>query len=131
MDDWIVIDARRYVVIATCFLIAILAVIFFVLQRDQAGKIAPSVAALAGVAAVGVGIWTALRQPPKSGSTQVRNSGPATSGLDGRAISGASTRNSPSGDITVDGSGPADAAAGGTAVSGVERIDDPRPGSPA
>jgi hypothetical protein len=48
--------------------IIVVAVPFALVSQAQAAIIAALVSALAGVAAVGIAVWAALRQPPMDGS---------------------------------------------------------------
>ena len=114
---------RRMALVVTCVVVVLLAMVFGVLSWDQANKVATSLSALAGVAAVGVAVWTAL--PGSSGSRiRVVGSGRARSGPGGRAVSGVrASAEKASGDVAVKRSGVADASGGGDAVSGVDVTD--------
>lgn len=105
--------------LVTCLVVAVLAAVLVVLQWQQANKIATVVMALAGVAAVGVGLWAGLARTAGP-SVRVSRTGPATSGPGGRAISGAAGPLADQGTVDVDQTGAADATRGGEAVTGVD-----------
>ncbi|MGH3380756.1 MAG: hypothetical protein ACRDP6_39085 [Actinoallomurus sp.] len=119
-------SVRRVVLAVTCVVVAVLAAVlaavFGLLSWDQANKVATSVSALAGVAAVGVAVWAAF---PGSAGAKIRvvGSGRAVSGRGGTAVSGVrAPATEVSGEIGVERSGDADASAGGDAVSGTDLI---------
>jgi hypothetical protein len=112
----------RVVLLVTCLVVAVLAAVLAVLQWQQANKIATVVMAMAGVAAVGVGVWAGLSRPAGP-SVRVSRTGPATSGPGGRAISGAAGPLANLGSVEVDQTGAADASGGGKAVTGVDPTD--------
>ncbi|MGH3380760.1 MAG: hypothetical protein ACRDS0_17670 [Pseudonocardiaceae bacterium] len=113
---------RRVVLVVTCVIVAVLAVVFGLLSWEHANEVATSVSALADVTAVGVAVWAAF---PGSAGAKIRvvGSGRAMSGPGGTAVSGvrAPAPKEP-GEIEVKRSGHVDASAGGDAVSGVDVI---------
>jgi hypothetical protein len=60
-----VVEAKRLVLFATVVTLVVLAVAFWMVRWDQANKIATSVSALTGVAALGVALWATLRVTPE------------------------------------------------------------------
>jgi hypothetical protein len=121
-ERWLVDDrgmgTRRVVLVMTCVIVAALAVVLTVLQWEQANKVATSASALAGVAAVGVAVWAAIRG--SSARVQVSNTGKATSGPGGKAVTGMSGSVAGADEVVVDKTGDADASGGGDASSGVQ-----------
>ncbi|GAA2279650.1 hypothetical protein GCM10010402_40410 [Actinomadura luteofluorescens] len=117
-------ERGRAVLIVTCGVVVVLAVVLGALSWEQANKIATSASALAGVAAVGVGVWAAYAGSARRG-VRVADSGRAVSGPGGSAVSGvrAPAGQGP-GDVAVERTGDADASAGGDAVSGADLTDD-------
>ncbi|MFJ4368848.1 hypothetical protein ACIP4S_32590 [Streptomyces chartreusis] len=122
-------SGRRVTVLVTSGVVAVLAALFAVLRWDDADKIASAVSALAGVAAVGIGVWAGLTphgtdQPePRAAVLRVSGTGRATAGPSGRANTGvvASGGSLPS-EVRVENTGDADASGGGEADSGI-RLD--------
>ncbi|MGW4423839.1 hypothetical protein [Streptosporangium sp. NPDC004631] len=111
-------NARRVVLAVTGVVVAVFGVVFAVLQWEQANRIATSVSALAGLAAVGVAVWAAF--PGTATRIRVSNTGKAVSGRGGRAVSGVSGSASAAvGEVVAEGTGDADASDGGEATSGV------------
>lgn len=109
--------ARRLSILLTCVMVAILAVVFAVLSWDRANRLATVTAALAGVAAVGIAVWAALRTSAGA-EVRVTRTGPATAtGAGSTAVSGVT--GDPDGPTSVDRTGAARAADGGDATSGV------------
>jgi hypothetical protein len=109
------------VLVVTCVVTAGLGGLFAVSQWDQASRVATVVSALAAVAMLGVGVWAAL--PGSGAAVRVSDTGPATAGLGGTAVSGltgpaAGLR----GEVEVDGTGAADASGGGDATSGIRLV---------
>lgn len=113
----------RVVLLLTCLVVAVLAVVLAVVQWEQANKIATAVMALAGVAAVGVAVWAGLSRSGGSPQVRVSRTGPATSGPGGRAISGLAGSPADMGSLQVEQTGAADASRGGDAVSGSDQTD--------
>ncbi|MFF4988728.1 hypothetical protein ACFY19_16135 [Streptosporangium saharense] len=110
-------NARRVVLVVTCAVVAVFAVVFAVLQWEQANRIATAVASLAGLAAVGVTVWAAL--PGSGAKARVSNTGKATA-HGGSAVTGVTgPAASVTGEITVDRTGDADASDGGEATTGI------------
>lgn len=119
MSDDGLVDVRRVVLIVTCLVITVLAVVFLVTERDESTWIATVVSALVAVAAMGVALWAAL--PSAVRGLRVSRTGSATAGRGGRAVSGyVGPAGQPSTAVDVSRTGGADATAGGDAVSGVE-----------
>jgi hypothetical protein len=107
---------KRVVLVMTCMVVAALGWIFAVSRWETASRIATVASALAGVAAVGVGIWAALPGASPSGIV-LRNTGTAKTAGPGSAVSG--YRGSrPQGPVTVEQTGDADATGEGDAISG-------------
>lgn len=113
-------NAGRMTLFVTSMIVAVMAAAFALMQWQDANKVATSVAALAGIAAVGVAIWATLRGSGQKSRIAVRGSGPAVSGPGGKAISGSKLTGDAPSDVTVENSGRADASGGGAAISGVE-----------
>jgi len=111
-------SARRVTVLVTCTVVAVLAVVFAVGQWDRTSRVATVVSALAAVASVGVGVWAAL--PGSTRTVRASQTGPATAGLGGIAVSGVAGRlgGLPTQIIEVEATGHADASNGGEAVTG-------------
>lgn len=107
-------NARRVVLVVTCAVVAVFAVVFAVLQWEQANRIATAVASLAGLAAVGVTVWAAL--PGSGAKVRVSNTGKATA-HGGSAVTG--VMGPATGEIVVDRTGDADASDGGEATTGI------------
>jgi hypothetical protein len=115
-------STRRVVLVVTCVIVAVLATVLVGLTWDQANKVATSVSALAAVAAVGVGVWTALSSAPVR--IRVVRSGRTVSGAKGKAVSGVrAPADGVRERIDVERSGKSDASTGGHAVSGVDLTD--------
>src|ERR1700730_10580757 len=119
----------RTALLATCVAVTLLAVLFIALTWEDENKLATSVAALAGVASLGVAVWAVLKRPQTARLT-IRNSGTAH-GSGGVATSGISGRvGRHPGDILVEDSGEAIAKQDGEANTGV-RIDGDCDGDPS
>ncbi|MFI6536588.1 hypothetical protein ACIBHY_29350 [Nonomuraea sp. NPDC050547] len=103
---------RRWVLVGTAVLVAVLAILFAVLGWDTANRLASLLSALAGVAAVGVAVWAAL---PAGTGVRVSRTGRATAGNGGSANTGLTGRTQ-AGPVRVDKTGDAD---GGDANTGV------------
>jgi hypothetical protein len=115
-----VMDKRRVVLVVTCLAVAALAVVLMLMRWEQANKVATSLSALAGVAAVGVAIWAAFPRPVGT-TIRVTNSGKAIAGRAGGAQTGVrASADLVVGDITVRRSGDANATGDGNAATGVE-----------
>jgi hypothetical protein len=112
------VGTRRVVLVMTCVIVATLAVVLTVLRWEQANKVATSASALAGVAAVGLAVWAAIRG--SSARVRVSNTGKATSGPGGKAVTGMSGPVAGAEEVVVDRTGDADASGGGDASSGVQ-----------
>lgn len=111
-------NSARVALVASGVVVAVLAVLFLVLEWDDANKIATSVSALAGVAAVGVAVWAAWPVVAEGRSgVRVSRTGKATAGPGGRANTGLSAGGSVPDGVRVDRTGDAE---GGDANSGVE-----------
>ncbi|MEU3019181.1 hypothetical protein ABZ635_17520 [Nocardiopsis sp. NPDC007018] len=126
-------DKGRWVVVVTCAVVAVLCAALVLLQWEQANRLATSASALAGLAAVGVAVWAALRpgQARTTGGVTVRDSGTARADGGGRATSGVRLPGRrESRDLRVRGSGDAIASGDGEAVSGIDQRgpaeDEPR-----
>lgn len=121
-------SGRRIAVLLTAVLVTILAVLLVMLRWDDANKVAVVASALAAVAAVGVGVWAAL---PRTSRSDKRSSGPgwrvsqsgsATAGRSGRAVSGITDQSGSLPDeVQVDRSGDARTGDDGDAVSGISK----------
>jgi len=107
---------KRVVLVMTCVVVAVLGCVFAVSQWDTASRIATLASALAGVAAVGIGIWAALPGTSPSGIV-VRNTGAAKTAGAGSAVSGYHGSR-PQGPVTLEQTGDAEATGDGDAVSG-------------
>ncbi|MDX2647058.1 hypothetical protein PV341_26540 [Streptomyces sp. PA03-1a] len=107
---------KRVVLAGTCVVVAVLGWVFALSQWETASRIATVASALAGVAAVGVGIWAAL---PHASSSEVvvRDTGAARTAGSGNAVSG-NRGSRPLGPVTVERTGDAEASGEGDAVSG-------------
>ena len=81
-------EAKRVVVVVTCGVVALLAVVLLVLRWDDANKVAVVASALAAVAAVGVAIWAALPRGGARARLRVSKTGKAKAGMNGMANSG-------------------------------------------
>ncbi|GAA2440358.1 DUF4158 domain-containing protein [Streptomyces glaucus] len=107
---------KRVVLVVTCVVVAVLGWMFTVSQWETASRIATVASALAGVAAVGVGIWAALPGASQS-AVVVRETSTAKSAGKGNAVTGyhggGSTR-----PVTVERTGDAEATGDGDAISG-------------
>ncbi|MEU5083068.1 MULTISPECIES: hypothetical protein [Streptomyces] len=104
------------VAIVTCAVVAILGWLFAVSQWETASRIATVASALAGVAAVGIGIWAALPGAGQGGIA-VRDTSSARTTGPGDAVSGFQGKKS-SGTVTVERTGSAEATGEGNAISG-------------
>ncbi|MGW3738010.1 hypothetical protein [Streptomyces sp. NPDC005148] len=107
---------KRVVLAGTCVVVAVLGWVFAVSQWETASRIATVASALAGVAAVGIGIWAALPDTSSSGIV-VRDTGAVKTAGAGNAVSGYHG-NRPRGPVTVERTGDADATGDGNAISG-------------
>lgn len=109
----------RVVLVVTFVLVAVLAGWFALLSWEQANRVATVVAALTGVAAAGIAVWTAVRGP--AGRTvRVSNTGKATAGMGGKANTGVQARQGMQVDsLEVHGTGAAEAGRDGEANTGV------------
>lgn len=110
------IGVGRAVLIVTCLVVAACTAAFTLLQWDQANRLATSLSALGAVGAIGVAIWAALRQP--NTKIRVSNTGKATSGAEGKALTGLTGPAGISADVVIESTGDADASQGGEATSG-------------
>ncbi|RAO00784.1 hypothetical protein [Micromonospora noduli] len=86
----------RWVLVITLLVVAGLGFWFSVARWDDASKIASVLSALAGIAAVGVAVWAALRGTAVSSKTIIKSSGNATSDS-GDANTGVKGKSVPSG----------------------------------
>ncbi|GAA4365627.1 hypothetical protein GCM10023088_11240 [Actinomadura verrucosospora] len=109
----------RWVLVATCLGVTVLAVVLAVLEWDRANKLATSVSALAGVAAVGVAVWAVLARSSRA-QVRVRDSGRAVATRGGRASTGVRSPASEPSDAIVEHSGDAEASDNGQASTGVD-----------
>ncbi len=110
--------AGRAVLAVASLLVVALAAVLVRLQSEQADLVATIVAALAGVAAVGVSVWAAL--PGRSrGSVRVRKTGTAVAGRGGTANAGVTGPAAAIGRADVSGTGRAQTGDDGEANSGV------------
>lgn len=118
--------ARRLTIVVTCVIVAGLTISFVVLQWDRASWLATVVAALAAVAAVGVAVWAALRDPSSGtkNTIEVKGTGDAIANGDGNANTGvkAGSENEvrPGSIIQVTDTGRASATKHGQANTGVD-----------
>jgi len=104
----------------TCLVVAGMAGWFAVARWEQASQVATVVSALAAVAAVGVAAWAALPGPERR-TVRVSDTGPATAGHGGRAVSGLTGPAAGlSGPVEVGRTGSADASGGGDATTGAD-----------
>ncbi|MER6815976.1 hypothetical protein ABT299_42480 [Spirillospora sp. NPDC000708] len=104
--------------VITCVVVAVLAVLLCVLSWDWANKVAASVSALASVAAVGIAVWTVLAR--ESGTrVRIHNSGDATATRGGKASTGVRGPADAMGEAVVEDSGNAKASDAGEASTGV------------
>ncbi|NUQ98438.1 MAG: hypothetical protein HOY79_18435 [Streptomyces sp.] len=118
-------SGRRVTILVTSGVVAVLAAVFAVLRWDDADKIASAVSALAGVAAVGIGVWAGLAAGgsdsarPRPAVLRVSGTGRAVAGPGGRANTGVVAQGGslPS-EVRVEDSGEADASGGGDADTG-------------
>ncbi|MEV4210101.1 hypothetical protein [Micromonospora sp. NPDC049662] len=69
----------RWILVITLLAVAGLGFWFSVARWDDASKIASALSAMAGIAAVGVTVWAALRGTATSSKYTVKNSGNASS----------------------------------------------------
>ncbi|MEU0304341.1 hypothetical protein ABZ252_33560 [Streptomyces sp. NPDC006175] len=107
---------KRVVLVVTCVVVAALGWVFAITQWETASRIATVVSALAGMAAVGIGIWAALPGPDRAGVV-VRDTGAAQAEGAGRAVTGYQG-SGPAGSVTVERTGDAGTTGGGDAISG-------------
>lgn len=91
----------RVVLAVTFLVVAGLAAWFAVAQWDQANHVATVLAAIAGVASVGVAIWAVLSKPKSTARITVKNSGDAKS-KDGSANTGFSGGSRGPTDVAID-----------------------------
>jgi hypothetical protein len=119
-------SASRVTIVATSVAVAGLSAWFIFLGPSEASLVATVVAAVAGVAAVGVAIWTALRTPKQKGTTpkprtkiRLSQTGDATADSGGRANTGVHVRNTPK-SVRIRKTGSAKSQGGGDANSGFE-----------
>lgn len=111
---------RRMTLLATCLVVAALAVWFAIAKSDNASKMATFISTLAAVAAVGVGLlaaWPGVSsgtraRASRTGRAVGRGGGTATTGIIGSA-------GHESADLRVDRTGDAEASDGGEATSGI------------
>ncbi|MEV6040878.1 hypothetical protein AB0L65_57910 [Nonomuraea sp. NPDC052116] len=105
------------VLLVTCLVVAAFAATFALLTWEYADRVATTVSALMGIAAVGVAVWAAL--PGTGKKVRVSGTGKAVAHSDGVAVSGLSGPASVADDLVeVDRTGDAEAF-GGKATSGV------------
>jgi len=114
-------STRRWVAVGTAAVVAVLAVVFAVVRWEDANKIASAVSALAGLAAVGVGVWAGLPAVSSGRRVRVSRTGRATARGGGRANTGMTGPASalPE-DVRVERTGDADASGGGDANTGIQ-----------
>lgn len=114
--------ARRWVLVGTAVLVAVVAVVLLVVQWDTANKIATGLSALAGAAAVGVAVWAGWPAAGRSGSRlRVSKTGRATSTSGGRANTGlVGDAGAFPDQVIVECTGDAKASGDGEANSGVQ-----------
>lgn len=114
-------SARRWVVVGTAAVVAVLAMVFAVVRWEDANKIASAVSALAGLASVGVGVWAGLPVVSSGGRVRVSRTGRATARGGGRANTGVAGRaGALPEDVRVEQTGDADASGGGDANTGIQ-----------
>ncbi|UKY47839.1 hypothetical protein [Streptomyces inhibens] len=114
-DDGMTI--KRVVLVGTCVVVAVLGWVFAVSQWETASRIATVASALAGVAAVGIGIWAALPGARPTGIV-VRDTGAAKTAGTGNAVTGYHGSGSTDAAVTVERTGDAEATGDGDAISG-------------
>jgi hypothetical protein len=112
-------NAGRVVLVLTCLLVAGLGGWFAVARWDEANKVATMASALGAVAAVGVAVWVALREPGPRGSIRVSRTSRAAAGKGGRANTGVRGNAVDAGSVRVEHTGDAEAI-GGDANTGVQ-----------
>jgi hypothetical protein len=107
---------KRMVLVATCMVVAVLGWMFAVSQWETASRIATVASALAGVAAVGIGIWAALPGVSQA-AVVVRETSTAKTAGKGNAVTGYYGSGSAR-PVTVERTGDAEATGDGDAISG-------------
>lgn len=113
-------DTRRLVILATSICVAILAAIPLIVRWELANRIVTTVAAVAGVAAVGVAIWAVAAPRQKDASVHVGRTGDAVAEGTGSANTGITGPVvAPGVSIEVDLTGRAEARGGADANTGM------------
>jgi hypothetical protein len=81
----------RKILIVTGIVVAACAVVFVIAGWGRIGSVAPVIAALTGVAGVGVSAWAAVRKPAKSGPRRVtvENTGDVRADGQSNSVTGA------------------------------------------
>jgi hypothetical protein len=114
------VNAGRLTLIITCVVVAGAGTWFAAARWDSANKVATVASALGAVAAVGVAVWAAVRSPRQGSLVTATNTGRATAGRAGTAVSGVIlTSEAAGGDVRAQRTGDARADGAGTAISGV------------
>lgn len=111
--------------VLTCVMVAGLGGWFAVARWDQTNKVATVASALGAVAAVGIAIWTALRdssgRPRRTGGIRAAGTGKATArGAGSSATTGVRGKSGGTGALSARDTGDAEAEGGGRAVTGVD-----------
>ncbi|MDT3443151.1 hypothetical protein [Pseudofrankia sp. BMG5.37] len=110
----------KIVLLLTCMAVCVTAAVLAVTGENPGTWIATAVAAVAGVAAVGVGVLALLSATGSGRQVEVKDTGDATAtGVASRAVTGIAGTPGKS-TLRVDVTGEADATSGGQAVSGVD-----------
>ncbi|MEJ3749577.1 hypothetical protein WEI85_40745 [Actinomycetes bacterium KLBMP 9797] len=114
-------SSGRVALIITGVLVAAAGLWFAFARWDTANKVATVGSALGAVAAIGVAVWTALRDARSRGSIVVSDTGPATADSGGAAITGVSgAAGAVAGSVSVRRTGDARTHGGGDAVTGAQ-----------
>lgn len=114
-------NVGRIVLMITCLGVAGLAVWFALAAWDQANRVATVTSALGAVAAVGVAIWAALHGNSGRRSLTVADTGNATVGAGGRAITGVQGNSrAVSGPVQISRTGDGRVSGDGDAVTGAQ-----------
>jgi hypothetical protein len=115
------VGAQRAAVVLTCLVVSGLGCWLLAAQWGQANRVATIASALGTVAAVGVGVWAAVRKSePSRVSVRVVRTGRAEAGRGGTAVAGVRISGAPTPrSVRAYRTGQAEAGDGGEAVTGV------------
>jgi hypothetical protein len=114
------VNAGRLALISTCVVVAGAGTWFAAARWDDANKVATVASALGALAAVGVAVWAAVRSTRQGSSVTATDTGRATAGRGGTAVSGVVSPSDAAGaDVRAQRTGDARADGAGTAISGV------------